>query len=141
LKIQRNRQQWTPDTERRQKNNKNTQFHMNLTSFKSPLVFKDHLFIVTKTISKYRFDICCVYPVMSKFHYNSTGIYRFPAAHVSLRSEGKSDWYGIRIMCLSGATFLNVGCWQRVSTLVSSTNQTDRHDITEILLKVALNTM
>jgi hypothetical protein len=27
------------------------------------------------------------------------------------------------------------------SSLVSSTNKTDRHDITEILLKVALNTM
>jgi S-ribosylhomocysteine lyase LuxS involved in autoinducer biosynthesis len=26
-------------------------------------------------------------------------------------------------------------------TLVSSTNKTDRHDITEILLKVALNTI
>jgi hypothetical protein len=26
-------------------------------------------------------------------------------------------------------------------TLVSSTNKTDRHEITEILLKVALNTM
>jgi hypothetical protein len=29
----------------------------------------------------------------------------------------------------------------RVETPVSSTNKTDRHDITEILLKVALNTI
>ena len=31
--------------------------------------------------------------------------------------------------------------WFSQSTLVSSTNKTDRHDITEILLKVALNTI
>ena len=33
-----------------------------------------------------------------------------------------------------------VGRWFSPSTPVSSTNKTDRHDITEILLKVALNT-
>jgi hypothetical protein len=31
--------------------------------------------------------------------------------------------------------------WFSPDTLVSSTNKTDRHDITEILLKVALNTI
>jgi hypothetical protein len=31
--------------------------------------------------------------------------------------------------------------WFSPGTLVSSTNKTDRHDITEILLKVALNTI
>jgi hypothetical protein len=34
----------------------------------------------------------------------------------------------------------NVGGFFRVTT-TSSTNKTDRHDITEILLKVALNTI
>jgi hypothetical protein len=33
------------------------------------------------------------------------------------------------------------GWWFSPGTLVSSTNKTDRHDITEILLKVALNTI
>jgi hypothetical protein len=33
------------------------------------------------------------------------------------------------------------GWWFSPSPLVSSTNKTDRHDITEILLKVALNTI
>ena len=33
------------------------------------------------------------------------------------------------------------GCWIIGLTPVSSTNKTDRHDITEILLKVALNTI
>ena len=39
-------------------------------------------------------------------------------------------------------TFCNKVCqWFSPDTLVSSTNKTDRHDITEILLKVALNTI
>jgi hypothetical protein len=33
------------------------------------------------------------------------------------------------------------GQWFSLGTPVSSTNKTDRHDITEILLNVALNTM
>jgi hypothetical protein len=33
------------------------------------------------------------------------------------------------------------GLWFSTGTPVSSTNKTDRHDITEILLKVALNTI
>jgi len=33
------------------------------------------------------------------------------------------------------------GRWVSPGTPVSSTNKTDRHDITEILLKVALNTI
>ena len=33
------------------------------------------------------------------------------------------------------------GQWFSQGTLVSSTNKTDHHDITEILLKVALSTM
>jgi len=33
------------------------------------------------------------------------------------------------------------GLWFSPGTLVSFTNKTDRHDITEILLKVALNTI
>jgi hypothetical protein len=32
------------------------------------------------------------------------------------------------------------GQWFSLGTLVSSTNKTDRHDITKILLKVTLNT-
>ena len=34
---------------------------------------------------------------------------------------------------------LATGCWFSPGTLVSSTNNSDHHDITEILLKVALN--
>jgi hypothetical protein len=41
------------------------------------------------------------------------------------------------IVCL----WLAAGRWFSQGTPVSSTNETDRHDITEILLKVALNTI
>jgi hypothetical protein len=37
--------------------------------------------------------------------------------------------------------FLGTGRWFSPGPLVSSTNETDHHDITEILLKVALNTI
>ena len=37
--------------------------------------------------------------------------------------------------------WLATGRWFSPATLVSSTNKTDRHDITEILLKVASNTI
>jgi hypothetical protein len=37
--------------------------------------------------------------------------------------------------------WLATGRWFSPGTLVSSTNKTDNHDITEILLKVALNTI
>jgi hypothetical protein len=36
---------------------------------------------------------------------------------------------------------LAVGQWFSLDTPVSSTNKTDRHDVTEILLTVALNTI
>jgi hypothetical protein len=37
--------------------------------------------------------------------------------------------------------WLATGRWFSPGTPVSSTNKTDRHDITEILLKMALNTI
>jgi hypothetical protein len=37
--------------------------------------------------------------------------------------------------------FLAAGQWFSQGTLVYSTNKTDCHDITELLLKVALNTI
>ena len=40
-----------------------------------------------------------------------------------------------------GVQLLVTGLWFSPGTPMSSTNKTDRHDITEILLKVALNTI
>ena len=45
------------------------------------------------------------------------------------------------ISCDKVCQWLWVGQWFSPGTPVSSTNKTDRHDITEILLKVALNTI
>ena len=45
------------------------------------------------------------------------------------------------IFCEKVCQWLTTGWWFSLGILVSSTNKTDRHDITEILLKVALNTI
>jgi hypothetical protein len=44
-------------------------------------------------------------------------------------------------LCDKVCQWLVTGQWFSLCTPVSSTNKTDRHDITEILLKVALNTI
>jgi hypothetical protein len=43
-------------------------------------------------------------------------------------------------LCDKLCQWLVTGLWFSLGPLVSSTNKTDRHDITDILLKVALNT-
>jgi hypothetical protein len=45
------------------------------------------------------------------------------------------------ILCDKVCQWLATGWWFSPGTPVSSTNKTDHHDITEILLKVALNTI
>ena len=51
-------------------------------------------------------------------------------------------WQGVldTILCYKVCQWLATGRWFSPGTPVSFTNKTDRHDITEILLKVALNT-
>jgi hypothetical protein len=44
-------------------------------------------------------------------------------------------------LCDKVCQWLATGQWFSLGTPVSSTNKTDRHDITEILLKVVLNTI
>jgi hypothetical protein len=44
-------------------------------------------------------------------------------------------------LCNKVCQWLAAGQWFSPGTPVSSTNKTDRHDITDILLKVALNTI
>jgi hypothetical protein len=44
-------------------------------------------------------------------------------------------------LCDKVSQWLGTGLWFSPETPVSSTNKTDCHDITEILLKVALNTI
>ena len=59
--------------------------------------------------------------------------------HSSCEFEPRS-WWGVldTTLCDKVCQWLATGLW---FSLVSSTNKTDRHDITEILLKVALNTI
>ena len=52
-----------------------------------------------------------------------------------------SEAYSIQHLCDKVCQWFATGLWLSQSTPVSSTNKTDRHDITEILLKVALNTI
>jgi hypothetical protein len=47
----------------------------------------------------------------------------------------------LHCVCDKGCQWLATGRWFSPGILVSSTNKTDRHDIAEILLKVALNTI
>jgi hypothetical protein len=44
-------------------------------------------------------------------------------------------------LCEKGCQSLAAGQWFYPGLPVSSTNKTDHHDVTEILLKVALNTI
>jgi hypothetical protein len=46
-----------------------------------------------------------------------------------------------KTLCDQVCRLLATGQWFSLVAPVSSTNKTDRHDITEILLKVALNTI
>jgi hypothetical protein len=52
-------------------------------------------------------------------------------------------WRGVLNTTLYGKVhqLLATGHWFSPGTPVTSTNKTDRHDITEILLKVVLNTI
>jgi hypothetical protein len=53
------------------------------------------------------------------------------------------SWRGVldTVLCDNVCLWLATGQWFSLVTPVSSTNKTDRHNITEILLKVALNTI
>ena len=62
--------------------------------------------------------------------------------HWSCEFESHS-WQGVLNTTLSDKVFqwLAAGLWFSPGTMVSSTSKTNCHDITEILLKVALNTI
>jgi len=62
--------------------------------------------------------------------------------HSRCEFEARS-WRGVldTTLCDKVCQWLATGHWFSPGTPVSSSNKTDRHDITEILLKVALNTI
>ena len=63
--------------------------------------------------------------------------------HLHVVSLKPCSWRGVidTTLCDKVCQLLVIGQWFSQGTLVSSTNKTDCHDITEILLKVALNTI
>jgi hypothetical protein len=54
-------------------------------------------------------------------------------------AQARCNW--CKKLCDKVCQWVTVGLWFSRSTLVSSTNKADHHDITKILLNVALNTM
>jgi hypothetical protein len=55
------------------------------------------------------------------------------------KMDTKQSHSGDTTLCDQVCQWLTTGQWFSPGALVSSTNKTDRQDITEILLKVALN--
>ena len=61
--------------------------------------------------------------------------------HVVSSNSAHGEVYSIQLYVIKFVSDLRQFSVFFSSTLVSSTSKTDRHDITEILLKVALNTV
>jgi hypothetical protein len=72
-----------------------------------------------------------------------TTTYAISAYHHRSCEFEPSSWQGVHdtTLCDKVCEWLVTGRWFSPGTVVSSTNKTDHHDITEILLKVALNTI
>jgi hypothetical protein len=72
------------------------------------------------------------------YNYNVISAYHYYRCEFEPRS-----WWGVLDTTLGDKVCqqLTTGRWFSLGTPVSSTNKTDHHDITEILLKVALNTI
>ena len=69
---------------------------------------------------------------------------QLPVQSVLISTKFKSgSWRGVHdiTLCYKVCQWLATDQWFSSGTPVSSTNKTDCHDITEILLKVALNTI
>jgi hypothetical protein len=96
-------------------------------------------------------EISCILPLKESRVKTSLGLWSFliSVSAVGIAWEALSkqivlliDW-GIldTTLCDQVCHWLATGRWFSPSTPISFTNKTDRHDITEILLKVALNTI
>ena len=72
-----------------------------------------------------------------------TTTYAISAYHHWCCELDSHSWRGVldTTLCDKVCRWLLTGRWFSPSPPVSSTNKTDRHDVTEILLKVSLNTI
>ena len=81
------------------------------------------------------------------YHHPLNCLYKFSSTHIYLILYQQRVWVRISIrarcteLCDKVCQWLATGQWFSPCPPVSSTNKTDCHDITEILLKVALNTI
>ena len=79
--------------------------------------------------------------------YNVSMLVGFTTTHAISAYHHLKVWVRISIrarcttFCDKVSQWLVTGSWLSLSTLVSFTNKTDRHDITGLLLKVVLNTI
>ena len=64
----------------------------------------------------------------------------FITTKVVSSNPARGDVYAIQHYVIKFVSHLGAGHWFYPDTPVSSTNKTDLHDITEILLKVQINT-
>ena len=64
-----------------------------------------------------------------------------PTKVVSLNPTRKVYWTQLYVIKFVSDLTLVAGQWVYLGTPVSTTNNTDRHDVAEIFLKVALNTI
>jgi hypothetical protein len=69
--------------------------------------------------------------------------YRFVLDQVKVYEVEPRSWRGVLDTLCDKACqqWLGIGQWFSPGTTVSTTNKTERHDITHILLKVVLNTL
>ena len=83
--------------------------------------------------SAWVFVILCFIIIFFFLRFNPSVIFIYYGEHNALYTY----WYNI--ICDKVCQCLAAGRWFSLGTPVSATNKTDRHDIAEILLRVALN--
>ena len=98
-----------------------------------------------RTIIILQIHICVnhiIYILTKKKHTQTRIFDLYENIETILKQIPPGEVYSIQHYVIKFVSDLQQVCgFLRQGTLVSSTNKTDRHDITEILLKVALNTI
>ena len=75
---------------------------------------------------------------LQKHHYTNYAISAYHHKHCGFKSR-LGEVFSIQRYVIKVCQLLAAGQWFSLRTLVSPTNKIDRHDITEILLKLSLN--
>jgi len=101
------------------------------------------IFIFVLVILKSNVTCICfvIIPVLTFIHWRGPSWSYDSWIYNYLCNQCLSPWRGVldTTLCDTVCHWLTTGGWFSPGTPVSSTNKTDLHDITEILLKMALN--